>query len=147
MAEVTVEDRILIRELYDRCYWALNTADGDGVLACFVPGGHVEQYNGNIVTAEQSAAGAVARQEDPVAKTWQHHVTNFIVEPDPEGNENRRAVKLYFLITAVEEPPQFPDAVPPAVHCGSAVIVHLPELLADSETRSPGAQTSDTQAM
>ena len=106
MGEVTIEDRILIRELYDRCYWALNTADGDGVLACFVPGGHVEQYNGNIVTAEQSAAGAVARQEDPVGKTWQHHVTNFIVEPDPEGNESRRAVKLYFLITLVEEPPE-----------------------------------------
>ncbi len=105
MAEVTVEDRVLIRELYDRCYWALNMADADGVLACFVPGGHVEQYNGNIVTAEQSAAGAVARQDDPVGKTWQHHVTNFIVEPDPEGNENRRAVKLYFLVTAVEEPP------------------------------------------
>src|SRR5580692_7158971 len=50
-------------------------------------------------------------------------------------------------ITAVAEPPQLPDAPAPAVHCGSAVIVHLPELLADSETRSPGAQTSDTQAM
>ena len=106
MTEVSVEDEVLIRKLYNKCYWALNTGDAEGVTSCFVPGGYIEMYNGNIVTAEQSAQGGVANQSDPVMATRQHHITNFIVEPDEEGNPNRRSVRLYFLVTQVYEPPK-----------------------------------------
>jgi hypothetical protein len=106
MGEVSVEDEVLIRKLYDKCYWALNTGDEEGVTSCFAPGGYIEMYNGNIVTPEQSAAGGVANQSDPVMATRQHHITNFFVEPDEEGNENRRSVHFYFLVTQVYEPPK-----------------------------------------
>jgi hypothetical protein len=106
MGEVSVEDEVLIRKLYDKCYWALNTGDEEGVTSCFAPGGYIEMYNGNIVTPEQSAAGGVANQSDPVMATRQHHITNCFVEPDEEGNENRRSVHLYFLVTQVYEPPK-----------------------------------------
>ncbi len=106
MAEVSLEDQVLIRRLYDKCYWALNTGDAEGVTSCFAPGGHIEMYNGNIVTPEQSAAGGVANQSDPVMATRQHHITLFIVDPDDEGNANRRRVRLYFIVTQVLEPPK-----------------------------------------
>src|ERR1700684_4189739 len=50
-------------------------------------------------------------------------------------------------ITAVEEPPQLPTTCPPAVHCGSSVICHLPVPDGAVVGKSPGAQTSETQAM
>jgi hypothetical protein len=106
VSEVSVEDEVLIRRLYNKCYWALNTGDEEGVISCFAPSGHIEMYNGNIVTPEQSAAGGVANQSDPVMATRQHHITNFFVEPDPEGNANRRGVRLYFIVTQVYEPPK-----------------------------------------
>jgi hypothetical protein len=105
MTEVTLEDQILIRRLYDKCYWALNTGDAEGVISSFIPGGIIEMYNGHELPAEASAQGGVANQSDPVMATRQHHITNFIVEPDPEGNPNRRAVRLYFIVTQVIEPP------------------------------------------
>src|SRR5271166_5477834 len=49
--------------------------------------------------------------------------------------------------TPVEEPPQLPATSWPADHCGSAVMSHLPALLADTDGKSVGAQTSETQAM
>jgi hypothetical protein len=106
VTEVTIEDEILIRKLYNKCYWALNTGDEQGVIDCFAPDGYIEMYNGTIISREKSGAGAVAAQNDPVMATRQHHITNFIVEPDPEGNPNRRAIRLYFLVTQVYEPPK-----------------------------------------
>src|ERR1700722_275345 len=50
-------------------------------------------------------------------------------------------------ITPVEEPPQLPATLCPADHCGSAVMTHLPALLADTVGKSIGAQTSYTQPM
>src|SRR5580693_2711825 len=50
-------------------------------------------------------------------------------------------------ITAVEDPPQLPTTLAPAVHCGSSVIAHLPVPAGASVGKSLGAQTSETQAM
>src|ERR1700751_3016136 len=50
-------------------------------------------------------------------------------------------------IPAVEEPPQLPTTFPPAVHCGSSAIAHLPEPDGAVVGKSLGAQTSETQAM
>jgi SnoaL-like domain len=106
VSEVSVEDELRIRRLYNRCYWALNSGDEQGVIDCFAPEGFIEMYNGNIVTREQSGAGAVASRSDPVMATRQHHITNFLVDEDPEGNPKRRSVRLYFLVTQVYEPPK-----------------------------------------
>src|SRR6202451_57919 len=60
------------------------------------------------------------------------------------------AAACWFLdpaITAVDEPAQVPTTFPPAVHCGSSVIAHLPAPDGAVVGKSPGAQTSETQAM
>ncbi len=41
MNEVSLEDRVLIRDLYDRFYMAANDGDPQSVKACFAPGGHI----------------------------------------------------------------------------------------------------------
>jgi hypothetical protein len=105
--EVSVEERVLIRDLYDRMYWALNTGDAEGIRACWAPGGHVVRGGvGDVIDFEKSVEIAVNGQNDPVGKTTQHHVTNFIVDPDPDGREDCRAVRLYFIVTLVESPPE-----------------------------------------
>jgi hypothetical protein len=106
MGKVSVEDRVLIRELYDRFYWAMNDGDRETQIACFLPDGYLEKYSGEISTPEHSAATGFKWSRDPVGRTYQHHVTNVIVEPDPEGREDHRAVRMYFLVTGVWEPPQ-----------------------------------------
>ncbi|MBF6621841.1 MAG: nuclear transport factor 2 family protein [Patulibacter sp.] len=108
MPEVSIEDRILIRELYDRYHWALNTGDADGVAACFVPDGSAEfvHHDGGTSSPDGMVRAAIAWQADPVGRTRQHHVGTFVVDPDPDGRPDRRAVRCYFLVTEVEHPPE-----------------------------------------
>jgi hypothetical protein len=46
MSMVSVEDRVMIRDLYDRFYWAMNDGDRQTQIACFVPSGYLEKYSG-----------------------------------------------------------------------------------------------------
>jgi hypothetical protein len=105
MAEPSIEDRVLIRELYDRYHWSFNTGDPDGLLACFVPGAELTTYSGQVVPPENPANSARTWPSDPVHRTRQHHVTTFIVDADPDGRDDRRAVRCYFLVTEVAHPP------------------------------------------
>jgi hypothetical protein len=105
MGEPTTEDRVLIRELYDRFYWALNQGDTAGMTALFAPGGYTVNYAGERNLPAESAAIIESWQDDPVALTRQHHVTSLIVDPDPDGDAERRGVRLYFLVTEVADPP------------------------------------------
>src|SRR5579872_5165448 len=60
------------------------------------------------------------------------------------------AAACWFLdaaMTAVEEPPQLPTTLEPAVHCGSCVIIHLPAPPGAVVGKSLGAQMSETHAM
>lgn len=52
MGQPSIEDRVLIRELYDRYHWAFNTGDPDGLKACFVPGAQLTTYSGHVVTPD-----------------------------------------------------------------------------------------------
>lgn len=104
MTEPTTEDRIEIRELYDRLFWAWNTGDADGVEACFAPGGCIVHFDGTTSTAAECGAVGRAWQSDPVGATRQHHVTNVIVDADDE-HADRLAVRMYFLVTEVSDPP------------------------------------------
>lgn len=105
MSEVSVEDRVLIRELYDRFYLALNDGDADTIMACFAPGGTIQRYAGDVNTPDFSAATGIKWSKDPVGRTYQHHVTNVIVEPDPQGRADHRSARMYFMVTGVWEPP------------------------------------------
>lgn len=106
MQTITIEDRVLIRELYERFYMGLNDGDLAAIQATFAPGGHVTRYSGEPSTAEFAAATGQYWNADPVGRTYQHHVTNVLVSPDPEGREDFCSVKMYFLVTGVWEPPQ-----------------------------------------
>lgn len=106
MNGTSVEDRVMIRDLYDRVYWALNSGDEKGVLDCFAPGAQIVRGGvGDTIGPERSAATAVKWQDDPIARTYQHHVTNVLIDPDEDGDPERRSVRAYFMVTAVEEPP------------------------------------------
>ena len=100
-----VEERFEIRELYDTFYMALNEADAAALKSCFAPGGHIKRYDGEPSTPEFAAATGALWNSDDVGQTYQHHVTNVLVQPDPEGREDFCFVKMYFLVTGVWEPP------------------------------------------
>lgn len=104
MSSITIEDRVLIRELYELFYLALNEGDADTVRSCFAPGGHVTRYDGDRVSPDGPAETGKKWAADPIGRTYQHHVTTVIVQPDPQGRENWCKVKMYFLVTAVFEP-------------------------------------------
>jgi SnoaL-like domain len=105
MSEVTVEDRVLIRDLYDRFYMALNDGDEAVIKASFAPGGHVARYDGAPSTPEFSVATGQLWAADPVGRTYQHLVTNVVVDPDPEGRPDFRLARMYFTVTGVWDPP------------------------------------------
>lgn len=106
MADISVEERVQIRDLYDRMYWAFNRGDGEAFKTYLTDDAVMERYDGSSSTRDESAVGVVKGMEDPVRKTWQHHITNFFVDPDPDGDPNKRKVSFYVLITAVAEPPK-----------------------------------------
>lgn len=102
---ITTEDRVEIRDLYDRFYMALNEGDTDTIRAAFAPGGTVTRYGGDTVSSEGPAQTGQKWSKDPVGQTYQHHVTNVVVDPDPDGDENTCRVRMYFFMTGVWEPP------------------------------------------
>lgn len=105
MTTVSIEDRVLIRDLYDAFYMALNEGDVDRIRSSFAPGGHVTRYGGDKVSAEGPAQTGLKWSQDPIGRTYQHHVTNVVVEPDPNGDEDIRKVRMYFFVTGVWDKP------------------------------------------
>ena len=108
MNQSEINDRVSIQDLYDRFYWAHNEGDIDTVRACFAPGAEIVRggHGNDVITAEANIEVIKGYNSDPVGKTNQHHVTNLMVDPDPDGDPDRRHVRCYFLQTVVEEPPQ-----------------------------------------
>jgi hypothetical protein len=105
MSETSIEDRVLIRGLYDRYHWAMNHGDGDGVRACYAPEAITVRYDGSTVTVDGVVATALKMPDDAVTATRQHHLTLLIVDPDEQGREDCRSVRTYFILTEVREPP------------------------------------------
>jgi hypothetical protein len=105
VSEVTVEDRVLIRDLYERFYIGLNDGDYPAIKSCFAPDGGIKRYDGAPSTPEFSAATGQLWNSHPVGKTYQHHVTNVLVKPDPEGRADFRSVRMYFMVTGVWDAP------------------------------------------
>src|SRR5262245_25785003 len=85
---------------------ALNEGDAEALKGTFAPGGHVTRYAGEPSTPEFAGANGQYWAADPVGRTYQHHVTNVLVKPDPEGREGYCKVRMYFLVTGVWDPPQ-----------------------------------------
>ena len=54
MSEVSIEDELRIRRLYNRCYWALNSGDQQGVIDCFAPDGFIAVSMASTVGATRA---------------------------------------------------------------------------------------------
>jgi ketosteroid isomerase-like protein len=110
MSSPTPEQRLLIRDLYDRYSWALDTGDLDGVRALFAPGATVTAHapGGHAAVAttpEEVDETLVSWLSDPEVVGRQHHVTTLIVDPDPEGRPGHWRVRTYFVVTKLDIDP------------------------------------------
>ena len=106
MYEPTIEDRILIRELYDRMLWALNNGDPDTIRELHTPDMETDRWDHAKSGVEGPIGASTKWPDDEIGRTYQHHTTTFIVDPDPEGRPDHAAVRFYFIVTSVEDPPE-----------------------------------------
>ena len=87
MAEqLSVADRLDIQELVARYNWAIDTHDGEGVAATFVPDGAFEMGARFIQGHDALVAFGSGVHLPPRPATWgnQHWVTNMVLEGDAE---------------------------------------------------------------
>jgi hypothetical protein len=106
MAGVSMEDRVAIQELYARMLWALNNGDPETIKKVHDPEMVTDRWDHAKSGVEGPIGASTNWPSDPVAKTRQHHITTFIVDPDSEGRDGHAQVRFYFLVTEVKEPPR-----------------------------------------
>lgn len=104
MTPTTVaEDRLGIQTLYSRYNWHLDIGDTEGVLALFPSGSTIIQpgEEGPSVADTADAVRAVVEgwHADPSLRGRQHHVTNLVIGPDPEGRDAHRSARTSFIVT------------------------------------------------
>jgi predicted ester cyclase len=76
----STDDTIHILQLYSRYNTAIDTGDGAGFGACFVPDGVFD--NGINVIEGQTAIGEFATQTHSALPGMRHNATNIVVEGD-----------------------------------------------------------------
>jgi hypothetical protein len=114
---VSVEDRLLIHELYARYSWALDTRDTEAYVQLYLP---------DAVVIENAAAGRVRVEghdairtfvrrfhDDPAFPGRQHRTSQILIGPDPDGGEDRRLVRSYVTTTQSR-----PGSPPTLYWCG-----------------------------
>jgi hypothetical protein len=106
MSTPTIEDRVLVRELYDRMLWALNNGDPDTIRELHTADMETDRWDGAKSGVEGPVRAASSWPDDELNRTRQHHITTFIVDPDPDGRPDHLAVRFYFLVTEVKDPPR-----------------------------------------
>ena len=79
---LSADDTIDILQLYSRYNTAIDTGDGSGFGACFVPDGVFD--NGMNVIEGQAAIGEFATQTHSALPGMRHNTTNIVVEGDGE---------------------------------------------------------------
>lgn len=105
MSGVSIEDRVMIREMYSRYYMAMDIGDLVALRDLLTHDARTIMFDGTVVDAEYIINNAREWSRDPIGRTVQHHITNFYVEPDPDGREDQRRVFTYNVITGVFAPP------------------------------------------
>jgi hypothetical protein len=86
---LTVEDRLDIQDVIARCAWALDTANVEAFVACFSARGILiwdafeepDRWEGS----DQLRAFASFLRDLPSSAGRQHHVSNMVITPSPEG--------------------------------------------------------------
>jgi ketosteroid isomerase-like protein len=115
----SVEDTLLIYDLYARYSWALDTGDTESYVALYAPDAVVYE---NLPDGVREARGHDEIREfvmrfhgNPDFPGRQHRTSQLVILPDPEGRENHWQVRTYVLTTETKE------GKPPSLYwCGCA---------------------------
>ena len=119
MMRPSVEDTLLIHDLYNRYSWALDTGDTEAYVQLYLPDAVVYETRPEGV---RHAVGHDAIREfvqrfhsNPEFPGRQHRTSQVVILPDPEGREDHWMVHSYVLTTETK------DGAPPTVFwCGRA---------------------------
>jgi len=88
---LTVEDRLLIRELYARYVWAMDTGDLDAFAVCYAPGGRLD-VGRPADTPEALKEWLAEFLKDSAFPGSQHHYNQFVMD----GDTSRCDVRAYW---------------------------------------------------
>jgi hypothetical protein len=94
---LTLEDRIMIRELYARYVWAMDSGDLDSFVDCYAPGGKLDvgKLAGTHEEIRQWAAEFLVDSGFPGS---QHHYNQFVMDGDGQTCQVRAYwARLYRL--------------------------------------------------
>jgi hypothetical protein len=107
MKRPSVEDTILIHDLYSRYAWALDTGDSEGYVRLYTPDGVVYETRTDEIRearGHDSIRGFIGRfhnNRDYVG--MQHHTSQLVIVPDPEGRRDHWLCRSYAFATDVDE--------------------------------------------
>jgi len=107
MKRPSVEDTLLIHDLYARYSWALDTGDTDAYVQLYAPDALVLETRPEGV---REAIGRDAVRElvlrfhsDPAFPGRQHRTSQLVILPDPEGRADHWLVRAYVLTTETKD--------------------------------------------
>jgi hypothetical protein len=99
---LTAADRIEIHEVLARYAWSLDTGDEDGFISCFTPDAELAweafQEPGTWRGHEALRRFIAWFRAQPQSAGRQHHVSNIIVEPVPQGARARSYVLVALAV-------------------------------------------------
>jgi hypothetical protein len=103
MKRPSLEDTLLIHDLFARYSWALDTGDTDSYVQLYAPDAVILEARPEGV---REARGHDAIRElvlrfhnDPAFPGRQHRSSQVVILPDPEGRADRWLVRAYVLTT------------------------------------------------
>jgi ketosteroid isomerase-like protein len=103
----SLEDRVLIDDLYARYSWALDTGDTDAYVELYTPDAVVyETVPGGTrrIDGRDAIREFVLRfHSNPDFPGRQHRFSQVLIVPDPDGREDRRLVRSYVLTTETKD--------------------------------------------
>src|SRR5580658_11334472 len=119
MQRPSVEDTLLIHDLYARYSWALDTGDTEAYVELYAPDAVVyETRPEGLRRAEGHAAireFVMRFHGNPDFPGRQHRNSQLVILPDPDGREGHWRVRSYVLTTDVKD-----DGPPALFWCGRA---------------------------
>lgn len=96
-------DELLIRDLYARYSWALDTGDTDAYVQLYAADAviHEQRPDGDRQVRGHEEIRAFVRRfhDDPAFPGRQHRTSQLVILPDPQQRENRWLVRAYVLTT------------------------------------------------
>src|SRR5690606_19974090 len=101
-AVLTAADRLAIHEVLARYAWSLDTGDEEGFIACFTPDAELA-WESFAEPGTWRGHAALRRfiawfRSRPESAGRQHHVSNIVVEPAPQGARARSYVLVALAV-------------------------------------------------